>query len=51
MGSLKARNGKQAIFATLIVSAILVAAVYLASLPVTEPDGSVDPEESVIEPG
>lgn len=51
MKFLTVRNGRQAILAILIVSAVIVAVVYLASLRVTQPNGSVDPEESVVDSG
>ncbi|CAN7667790.1 hypothetical protein LJR098_002025 [Rhizobium sp. LjRoot98] len=44
------RNGNQAVFAVLVCSALAVVLVYIASLPVTENDGSIDPKESVIAP-
>ncbi|MDR6757010.1 hypothetical protein J2Y48_002306 [Mycoplana sp. BE70] len=50
MKFLTVRNGRQAIVAILIVSTMIVAAVYLASLPVTEPGGSVDPKETLVGP-
>lgn len=50
MKFLTVRNGRQAIVAILIVSAMIVAAVYLASLPVTGPGGSVDPKETLVGP-
>lgn len=44
------RNGNQAILAVLAFSALAIILVYVASLPVTERDGSIDPKESVIDP-
>jgi hypothetical protein len=50
MKRLTVRTGRQAMLAVLAVSAALVTLVYLASLPVTEPDGTLDPSESVVDP-
>ena len=50
MKFLTVRNGKQAMLAIVIVSAAIAAIVYVASLPVTDPGGSVDPNESVVHP-
>lgn len=44
------RNGYQAVLAILAFSILAVVLVYLASLPVTESDGSIDPKESVVDP-
>lgn len=44
------KNGYQALFAVIVVSAIALSLVYAASLPVTGPDGTVEPKESVLEP-
>jgi hypothetical protein len=44
------RNGRQAMLVVLILAAVIAALVYAASIPVTQPDGSVDPKESVIDP-
>lgn len=42
------RTGRQAMLALLAVSAAPITLVYLASLPVTERDGTLDPSESVV---
>jgi predicted transcriptional regulator len=47
---LAVRNGRQAMVAVLIVSALLAAIVYVFSFPVTDPDGTIDPKESVVAP-
>jgi hypothetical protein len=44
------RNGNHAVLAVLALSAIVILLVYVASLPVTEHDGTIDPKESVISP-
>jgi hypothetical protein len=44
------RNGKHAVIAIIAFSALAVVLVYLASLRVTEPDGTIDPKESVVDP-
>lgn len=36
--------------AVVIVSALIAAVVYVASLPVTDRSGSVDPNESIVNP-
>lgn len=43
-------NGKHAVIAIIVFSALAVILVYLASLRVTEPDGTIDPKESVVDP-
>lgn len=44
------KNGNQAILAVLVISVVVVALVYIATIPVTAPDGTVDPKESVLQP-
>ena len=44
------RNGNHAVFAVLALSAIVFILVYVASVPVTQQDGSIDPKESVVAP-
>lgn len=44
------RTGRQAIAAVIVICAVIAGLVYLATIPVTEPDGTVDPKESVVDP-
>ncbi|WP_426128479.1 hypothetical protein [Pararhizobium sp. PWRC1-1] len=42
------RNGNHAVLVVLAISAIEIVLVYVASLPVTDQDGTIDPKESVV---
>ena len=44
------RNGRQAMLVILIVAEVIEALIYAASILVTDPDDSVDPKESIIDP-
>lgn len=50
MKKLQARTGLQAMMAVVIIAAILVTVVNIASLPVRQPDGTLDAQENVVDP-
>lgn len=50
MNKLQARTGLQAIMAVIIIAAMLIAVVNIASVPVRQPDGTLDAQEDVIDP-
>ncbi|WP_097142400.1 hypothetical protein [Rhizobium subbaraonis] len=50
MKRLQARTGLQAMMAVVIIAAIIVTLVNIASMPVTQPDGTLDAQESVVDP-
>ena len=44
------RNGNRIVLVVLTFSALAIVLVYVASLRVTNRDGSIDPKESVVAP-